>query len=1623
MSACTSDSGRTASARLNRARWWAPVAIGLAGVVAAISITLADPGSPLAVTKIDTPDPVASGAELTYTITVVNTGGAKVTNVVLSDQLNGVGGIGVPPQLVLTSTRGSCQQNVNLVTCNAGAIEGLGTWVVTIRGIVTAASGTTINNTVSVSGTKSAQNFTTTATATTLVSGGGGSPLADLTIAKTGPTSVAKSSSMTYTLTVNNLGTANATDIKVSDTLPPGLTGVTQIGTSLFVCSNDGASPQVTVTCDGGAVNQGSNATITITAFAPSTTGTITNTAAVDPDNTIVEGNELNNSSALVNTQVLDSTSGGLLTIDKTDQDHDLANPTWDDGAGPDPVNPGQVVTYKILVTNPTPNRADDVVIVDGTQGLEAATIQVSQIVTNGSIGTFGGCIVTAPQAKCSIKSLNAGGTVLMTVSGQVVASAGSNIINTATVTSNIKNAGTTSTDTELTTVKPAVDLTVTKADAPDPVCASSWPTTLLNGGSKPAPAPPALLANPVCLGGLVYTFVLGNSGNQTANNVVLRDPLPAGLIFDHYTDPTNAFPPGGCASGGGNVVTCTGGTLGPDTTKTISFVMVAPPGVGPISNTVTIDPANAIFEADETNNTATQGTQVATGIDLTIVKLDNGKNPITGALLTGFDPIATSGTQTYTIVVDNIGPQDASNILVRDTLPANTILRSAVGDHGFTCSQSGVTVDCIGGSIRGTESEFYAGAGEDHATITIKIFAQPTVTTPETLMHNEVRVDPLNQIPEINENNNFEFEDTTVAPGGAGTGAFNQFTIDKTQVSPDANNTARNAVVTYQILLTNDGTDPATGVAVRDFLPAGSRYIEAVDDSSPSTHFLCTENGGVVNCVGGEIAKLGGTAKIKVKIFAPDTPGTYTNQAIVDPDNAIPEGNEFDNQDTQETVVKNGGAGAFNDLTIEKTPKGTSIKPGDVITYNLKVTNKGTNPALNVTVRDVLPANGTFVSADDVTGPTSAFTCTGSSGVVNCTGGTLSGTTVTVPGAPAERNIEVKVKAPNQNSTMFNQAFVDPDNAIPEGDELNNADTATTIVASVIDLKITKTGPTESSQSETSKYEIKVTNAEPNGAGTGQDAFGVKVLDKLPVGLIPLAVKADPNFGCTTSENPINVVECIGDLGKGQTVNITVDVFQTAEGGRSLDNEVCVDPDDTIEESNEQNNCSTASTSSGSDKPRLKPDIVVIKTVEPSGPVTPGTQLTYTVTVLNAGTFKAKGPLTLTDTLPQHVTFVNTDTTANWTCTEASAVITCHEPPAPNGGNGMAPGESATITIHATYDGGATEPIVNTATVPGPVHADPEPDLSDDNRTTDNESEVGNNTGTAKNTVGGSGIDLVLSKIIDNPDPVQNGQNLTYTIVVVNGGTEDTATTNHDVVVRLDAPQTGLNFLSAAGSNGFNCDAPNANKQVICKGALPGGGDTTITAKYTVTAGAPSDLVMKATVDPDNDIIETVEVINNTKTEVTTVFGDACPGPPCIDLVASQLIGVPDPYPNNGKVTMSFTLTNIGDTPTSLDPTVDGPDKLLTFDVFGDHTTHTVTVTPTVTDAVKCTAGTENNTTVQLNCFGNLGAGQGVTITVVFDGVTSDTVKGVGKGDPDNKVMEFLNSNNNITLIINKQQ
>ena len=1521
-----------------------------------------DPASPFSITNSDSPDPVASGAELTYSIMVVNTGGSKTTEVVLTDQLNGVGGIGVPPQLDITSSRGSCTQSANLVTCSAGTIEGGGSWLVTIRGIVTAADGTTINNTASVTGTRSAQNFTSTTTTTTLVSSGGNSPLPDLTIAKTGPTSVLTSAPLTWTLTVNNLGGSNASNVKVVDTLPDGVTGISASGTSLFACSVAGQ----TVTCTGGAVNQGANATITIDATSPPVTGTITNTASVDPDNAIAESNELNNTSALVDTQVGSSAPPSMVSIELTD------DPAVLPGAGPDPVIPNALLTYKILVTNTASNRADDVTIVNGTQGLQASSIQVDQFVTDGTIGNFGGCWVEAPQVRCKVRTLNPGGTILMTVRGSVIASAGSTIIDTATVTANIRNTGYSATDTELTTVKPGIDLTVTKADSPDPVCARSWP------GNVPAP--------PVCRGGLTYTFVVGNSGIQTANNVTLRDPLFVGLVLDSWTAPDFA---GGCSVDGDNVVTCTGGTIGPESTTTVTFVMVAPAVVGDISNTVTVDPANAIFEADETNNSATTTTRVITGIDLTIAKDD------------AFDPIATSGTQVYTILINNLGTQDASNIRVRDTLPSGTIFRDVISDHGFTCSHAGGVVECVGGSIKGTASNNYAGLGgalanpPDTATITIRIFAQAFAGT----MHNEVRVDPLGEIAEADESNNIASEDTDVQSLVVGGNSFNQLTITKAQVSPDPSNTARNAVVTYSIVVGNNGTDTAVGITVRDFLPAGARYIEATGTNM----FLCNEFAGYIDCSGGQVAS-GGNATITLKAFAPDTPGVYTNQAIVDPDNTIPEGSELDNQASAQTTVVDGGAGAFNDLRISKSAP-SQVKPLDEILYTIQVWNEGTDAAQQVAVRDVMPAGVTFVSVlDDGVGGGSPFTCGESGGVVNCTGATIA-----AGGIGFARTIKIVATAPNYKVDapgIENEAVVDPDNLVPEGNESNNTASDATVVAAAIDLTITKTGPTTATQSQVTDYVITVKNNAVGGVS--QPALGVVMVDPLPVGLIPLAVDAGTgnNWACQVAENPINLVQCVGDLNQageqGDEVIIKITVFVTAENGRSLDNVACVDPDNLIAESNDDNNCSEFSMLVAP-APPSSPDILVSKQVD-SLSTTPGASLVYTITVSNVGTAKAQGwngasGLTLIDELPPQVTFVNFATTNGWTCSEAAGTVTCHD-----NGNGMNVGDSAQITINVTVNNSAAVPIINTASAPTALVVD----CADLNGCVD-ETLTTNNTSSVNSAIGSSGLDLVVSTITDVPDPVLPGQALKYTIAAANGGTS----TADDVQILITLPSSGVSFVSAEGTNGFNCAAPSGGT-MTCAGDMPGGGTTVITVNFvTLLAGLPPEVSLTAKIDANEAFAETDEG-NNEKTEVTTISSSgACIS--CVDLVASQLVASPEPVSSGGSLTMQFQVINVGDSPATFAP---GDTAIyLIADADGAATAGSITAS---VPGFTCSAVTFGGTVPFATCTGGtIAPSQGVTFTFQISNVTGSGIELTGAADPFGVIAEANESNNSLTQTV----
>ena len=99
---------------------------------------------------------------------------------------------------------------------------------------------------------------------------------ADLALTKDAPASVFFGDTFTYTLTVENLGTDDATNVVLVDTLPASVTFVS----ATAPCTQAGG----VVTCNLGTLANGATAVVEIVVTAPSVAGTITNDATVTAD-------------------------------------------------------------------------------------------------------------------------------------------------------------------------------------------------------------------------------------------------------------------------------------------------------------------------------------------------------------------------------------------------------------------------------------------------------------------------------------------------------------------------------------------------------------------------------------------------------------------------------------------------------------------------------------------------------------------------------------------------------------------------------------------------------------------------------------------------------------------------------------------------------------------------------------------------------------------------------------------------------------------------------------------------------------------------------------------------------------------------------------------------------------------------------------------------------------------------------------------------------------------------------------------------------------------------------------------------------------------------------------------
>lgn len=161
----------------------------------------------------------------------------------------------------------------------------------------------------------------------------------------------------------------------------------------------------------------------------------------------------------------------------------------------------------------------------------------------------------------------------------------------------------------------------------------------------------------------------------------------------------------------------------------------------------------------------------------------------------------------------------------------------------------------------------------------------------------------------------------------------------------------------------------------------------------------------------------------------------TISNTVAVSATNDSTPGN---NTGTETTAVN-----AQADLRVSKTDDAGEAAPGENITYTITLTNAGASDAQTVSFSDAVPANTTFVSASQTSGPTFSLVTPPAGGT-----GAFTGTAATLAaGATATFELVVMVDATALTGTTISNT-VTVTSTTTDPNLANNTDTAETDVA-----------------------------------------------------------------------------------------------------------------------------------------------------------------------------------------------------------------------------------------------------------------------------------------------------------------------------------------------------------------------------------------------------------------------------------------------------------------------------------------------------------------------------------------------------------------------------------------------
>ena len=668
------------------------------------------------------------------------------------------------------------------------------------------------------------------------------------------------------------------------------------------------------------------------------------------------------------------------------------------------------------------------------------------------------------------------------------------------------------------------------------------------------------------------------------------------------------------------------GGAIFDATAPPYSFPPVAPTNYP----NLVIDPSDAFqgnsasvaYTGPASSLTGTPSISEPAAISIGNVVLNNydinyRANPITVTKTNNTTGPVTPGTAfNYTITITNNGNQATANpFTISDPLPANVTLT------GTPSSPAGVVTNT------GTASNLnlsIAGNIPPGGTTTVTLPVTIASTAPSgALGQNTATVNPGNSNPTATGTDanppvvvvpslTVTKTNDTTGPIPPGTSFNYTITINNTGSAATANPfTITDTLPTYVTLtgtptssvgsVTNSGTNTALNLSIATSIPPGGSAtitlpVTAATNAPTGT---LSPNTIIVDPGSGE-PTVPGTELTPPVIALPVLTVTKNNNASA----LIPPGTSFNYR----IVIQNtGGLATANPYTITDTlPQYVTLTGTPTASDGSVVTNTGTTTALSLSTAGSIPAGGTVTITLPVTVGAAA------------PNGQLAANIATVnPGGGGQPSTGVEPNPPTIADPLLTVTKTNNVTApIPPGTSFNYTMIITNIgnLATANPITITDTLPqyVTLTGTPTAIDGSVVTNS---GTNTNLD---LSVATSLPAnGIITITLPV--TVATTAPAGPLSPNTAIADPGLG--------------GGKGTG----VEPTPPVVALSE---------------------LVVTKTNDTTGPITPGTSFDYTIRISNDGQIDTGNPITITDTLPQYVTLTGTPTSSAGAVTNSGSNV-----------------------------------------------------------------------------------------------------------------------------------------------------------------------------------------------------------------------------------------------------------------------------------------------------------------------------------------------------------------------------